>query len=183
MTGKAQRQGAPQRLAARLGRGGEAVYIFVVGALAVAIAGLAAYLAKQPLLFPSLGPTVYLCFEKPLDPSASPRNTLIGHGVGLVVGYAALALFGLLHAPSTLQAGVTPARIGAATLAVALTGALLLLLRAPHPPAGATTLLVSLGLLATPQQLLAIAVGVVLLTVVCWLINRMAGVPVPPWRA
>ena len=94
-------------LTARFGAGGEACYVFVAGALAVALARLAAYLAKQPLLFPSLGPTLYLCFEKPLDPSASPRNTLIGHGVALAVSYASLALFGLLHAPSTLQAGVT----------------------------------------------------------------------------
>jgi CBS domain-containing membrane protein len=46
---------------------------------------------RQPLLFPSLGPTVILFFETPLSPQASPRNTLIGHAVALLAGYASLA--------------------------------------------------------------------------------------------
>jgi hypothetical protein len=31
--------------------------------------------------------------------------------------------------------------------------------------------------------MLAVAVGVVLLTVACWLLNRAIGVPAPPWAA
>ena len=82
-----------------------------------------------------------------------------------------------------LEAGVTPACIGAAAFAVAITGALLILLDAAHPPAGASTLIVSLGLLAAPEKVLAMAAGIVFLTLVAWLINRLLGVPVHPWRA
>ena len=92
-------------------------------------------------------------------------------------------LFGLLDNPSVLQEGMTLARVGAATLSTALTGGILLLLRASHPPAGATVLIVSLGLLQRPSELLVVAIGVVILTVVGWTINRMAGVPMPVWSA
>jgi len=82
---------------------------------------------------------------------ASPRNTMIGHAVAILAGVLSLALFGLLDKPSLLQEGVTLARVGAATLSTAVTGAVLLLLRSSHPPAGATVLIVSLGLLQRPS--------------------------------
>ena len=63
------------------------------------------------------------------------------------------------------------------------TGAALILLRASHPPAGATVLIVSLGLLQRPSELLVVAAGVAILTVVGWAINRMPGVPMPVWSA
>ncbi len=66
---------------------------------------------------------------------------------------------------------------------MALTGAVLLLLNSSHPPTGATTLIVSLGFLQTPPEMVALMVSVVLLTVVGWLLNRAAGVPVPRWSA
>jgi CBS domain-containing membrane protein len=165
------------------GKAGDALYSFVAGALAVAVSGLAAYLSGQPLIFPSLGPTAYLFFESPMSERASPRNTLIGHFVAIAAGALSLALFGLLDDPSVLREGVTLARVGAATLSTALTGAVLLLLRASHPPAGATVLIVSLGLLQTPPELLVLAAGVVILTVVGWTINRAGGMPVPLWAA
>jgi CBS domain-containing membrane protein len=162
-------------------RAGDALYAFVACALAVAVSGLAAYFTRQPLLFPSLGPTALLFFERPMSPGASPRNALIGHLVAVLAGVLCLALFGLLDDPSILREGVAPARVGAGALSLALAGAVLLLLRASHPPAGATVLIVSLGLLKTPVEL-AMA-GVVLLTVVGWLINWTAGVPAPVWGA
>lgn len=175
------RYGVHARLTDRLGLAGDALYTFIGSVIAIAGSSLAAYLFKQPLLFPSLGPTALLIFGAPLAEHSSPRNTLIGHGVAIVVAYLSLALFGLLHAPSVVQAGVTPARIGAAALSVALTGAALILLRALHPPAGATTLIVSLGILSTMQAAMMIAVGVVILTGVGWALNRALGVPVPVW--
>jgi hypothetical protein len=115
--------------------------------------------------------------------NASPRNTLIGHLVAILAGALSLAIFGLLDHPSILQEGVTLARVGAGTLSVALTGAVLLLLRSSHAPTGATTLIVSLGLLQTTREMVELMAGVLLLTVVGWIINRAAGVPVPIWAA
>jgi CBS-domain-containing membrane protein len=57
----------------------------------------------------------------------------------------------------------------------------MVLLRAPHPPAGATTLIVSLGILRQPWQLLLLMVAVALLTFQAIVINRLAGIPYPLW--
>jgi hypothetical protein len=89
-----------------------------------------------------------------------------------------------LDEPAPAPAAGRPARPGedaplaAAALSVALVALLLPPLRASHPPAGATTLLVSLGLLDEPGQLAWVLAGVVLLTAIAWALNRLAGVPV-----
>jgi CBS domain-containing membrane protein len=176
--------GFHKRLVERLGsKRGESVYTFVACLLALAVSGVVAWLFEQPLLFPSLGPTAFLFFETPMAPTASPRNTLIGHFVAILAGALSLAVFGLLDHPSVLQEGVTLARTGAGALSVALTGAVLLLLRSSHPPTGATTLIVSLGFLQTLREMVMLMVGVVVLTIVGWLINRSFGVPMPLWAA
>ncbi len=162
-------------------RGGEAVYAFFACVLALAVSGLAAYAFQQPLLFPSLGPTALLFFEQPMSPGSSPRNTLIAHLVAVLAGALCLHLLGLYDDPSILREGVTLARVAAAALSLALVGAVLLLLRASHPPAGATVLIVSLGLLKTPSELAMIVAGVFLLVVAGWLINRALGTPLPIW--
>jgi CBS domain-containing membrane protein len=171
-------------LVERLGvRGGEVLYNFLGCLLALTVSGLAAYFLKEPLLFPSLGPTAFLFFEYPLASGSSPRNTLIGHLVAVLTGALTLVSFGLLDHPSVLQEGMTLMRIGAAALSMALTGTVLLLLRASHPPAGASVLIVSLGFFHRPIDMLMLMVGVVVLTVVGWVINRAVGVPVPVWSA
>ena len=175
--------GVHEKLVERYGRAGDALYTLIACVLALAVSGIAAYLTKQPLLFPSLGPAALLFFEQPMSAGSSPRNTLIGHLVAVLAGALCLALFGLLDDPSILVEGVTPLRIGAAALSLALTGAVLLLLRASHPPAGATVLIVSLGLLTKPSEMTMIMVGVVILSVTGWVINRAFGVPVPAWAS
>ncbi len=169
---------AAERRAGRLGGGG---YAFATCLVALAAVGLVALVARQPLLFPSLGPTVMLFFESPTQKAAAPRSTLVGHGVAILAGLACLLLFGLTDHPPVLEEGVTGPRIGAAALSVALTALALKALGTPHPPAGATTLIVSLGLLTAPAELLAIAVGVVLVTVLGVAINRLLGVRQPLW--
>ena len=159
----------------------EAVYAFVACLTALGLSGLAAYLAKQPLLFPSLGPTALLFFERPMAATSSPRNALIGHAVAILAGALSLALFGLLDNPSILVEDATPARIGAGALSLAPTGAVLLLLSASHPPTGATTLIVSLGFLQTPSEMGSLMAGILLLTAFGWTLNRAAGVPMPVW--
>ena len=162
---------------------GNAIYTFVGSLLAIGLSGTWAYIVKQPLVFPSLGATAFLIFETPMAEVGSPRNTIIGHTVGILAGVLSLAIFGLLHAPSVYVAGITLGRVGAIALAVALTGGVLRVLRAAHPPAGATTIIVASGLLAKPRQILDILIGVLLLTIAGWCLNRAMGVPEPVWAA
>ncbi len=175
--------GVKRWLYARWGNRGNAVYTFTGSLVAISLSGLAALAFDEPLLFPSLGATAFLIFETPTAEVGSPRNTLIGHGVGILAAALSLALFGLLDEASAFEQGVTFPRVLAVALSVALTGAVLRLLRAAHPPAGATTIIVSSGLLADAGQMLAVAVGVLLLTLAGWLLNRALGVPAPTWAA
>lgn len=162
---------------------GNAVYTFVGSLVAIGLSGTWAWLVKEPLVFPSLGATAFLIFETPLAEVGTPRNTVIGHFVGVAVGVLSLAIFGLLTSPSVYVSGVTFGRVCAIALAVALTGGGLRVLRAAHPPAGATTIIVASGLLHTPHQIADVLVGVVLLTIAGWLLNRALGVPAPLWAA
>src|ERR687886_1317218 len=127
-----ERYGLHKRLVERLGTAGDALHMFAASATAMVVSGLAALLLKQPFLFPSLGPTLYLFFETPMAEQASPRNTLIGHFVALLVGLLSVWAFGLLYAPSVFEQGATPSRIGAAALSLALTEVLLILFGAKH---------------------------------------------------
>ncbi|KOT37823.1 hypothetical protein ADK41_17570 [Streptomyces caelestis] len=166
----------------RMGRIGAGAYACALCGTVLALCGLVGLLVHQPFLFPSLGPTVMLFFESPRQPASAPRNSLVGHGAALLAGVACLALFGLTDAPPVIQQGVTAARIGAAALSVALTALVLKLLAAPHPPAGATTLIVSLGILTSATELLTMALAVVLVTVLGLALNRLLGVRQPVWR-
>src|SRR5262249_52448369 len=112
----------------------------------------------------------------------SPRNTIIGHLIGVLAGYFALVVTGLTQAGPALSVGVTWPRVIAAALSLGLTSGLMVLLRSPHPPAGATTLIVSLGLVTAPGKLVILMLAVVLLTVQAFLINRAAGIPYPLWN-
>jgi CBS-domain-containing membrane protein len=162
---------------------GNAVYTFGCSLLAIALSGLWAWAVKQPLLFPSLGATAFLIFETPMAEVGSPRNTIIGHAVGVAAGVLAILMFDLWNAHSVYITGMTPQRLGAMAVAVALTGGVLRVIRSAHPPAGATTIIVASGLLATPKQLADVLVGVALLTAAGWILNRLMGVPAPLWSS
>jgi CBS domain-containing membrane protein len=159
-----------------------AAFMFLGGLVTIGLLALLAMVFHTPLVFPSLGPTAYLFFVTPTAPAASPRNALLGHALGLLCGYAALWLTGLEYAPSAMLEGVTAARVLAAALSLAATGALMVLLGVAHPPAGATTLIVSLGIVTTPLHLLIIEVAVGLLVLQAIGINRLAGIDYPFWR-
>jgi CBS domain-containing membrane protein len=165
------------------GNRGNAVYTFLGGLLTIALSGTLAWLLKEPLVFPSLGATAFLFFETPMAEVASPRNTIIGHYTGAAVAYFWLLVFGLQHAPSVLDTGFHADRAAAVALSVACTGGILRLLRAAHPPAGATTVIVSASLLATGEQLAALAAGVAVLTITAHIANRLLGVPAPRWAS
>ena len=114
-------------------------------------------------MFPSLGATAFLFFETPMAEVASIRNTIIGHPVGAAVAFVWLNVFGLVGDPSAIATGFTAERVACVALSLGFTGGILRLLRAAHPPAGATTVIVSIGLLTTWDELLILIAGVALL--------------------
>lgn len=71
----------------------------------IAVMAAAAVVTDQPFVFPSLGPTAFLLFYTPQQASASPRNTVLGHLVGVIAGYLALVVFGLTVAGPALAEG------------------------------------------------------------------------------
>ena len=157
------------------------LFAFVNGLIAIAAMSLVALVTGEPFVFPSLGPTAFLLFYTPMLPASSPRNTLAGHAIGAAAGYVALAAFGLLHDPPALASSVTAARVGAAGLSLGLTSGAMVWAGVPHPPAGATTLIVSLGILRKPEQLAVLMVAVALLVAQAFAINRLAGIAYPRW--
>jgi CBS-domain-containing membrane protein len=159
------------------------IFAFINGLVSIGIMSAAAALTGQPLIFPSLGPTAFLLFYTPRAPTASPRNTIIGHLIGVVAGYVSLVVFGLTdHGPAFAE-GVTWARVGAAALSLALTSGFMVWLLAPHPPAGATTLIISLGIMPRPSQHAFLMLAVALLVLQGLVINRSAGIEYPLWKA
>jgi CBS-domain-containing membrane protein len=157
------------------------LFALVNGVISIGLIALAALVTGAPFIFPSLGPTAFLLFHTPMAPTACPRNTLCGHAIGAAAGYFALVVFGLQHAGPALTTGVTWSRVGAAAISLGLTSGIMVWARVPHPPAGATTLIVSLGILHEPWQLAVLMLAVFLLVLQGFGINRLAGIPYPRW--
>ncbi len=158
-----------------------ALFVFVSAVVSMAILGAVARISRTPFVFPSVGPTAILFFFHPMSPSASPRHAIYGHAIGILCGYGSVWLMGLERAPSSLGLPMGFRRMAAVTLSLALSGSLMILLRAAHAPAAATTLIVSLGLVTRPLHLVAIELAVILLSAEAVLINRAAGLPYPFW--
>ena len=140
-----------------------------------------AWACGAPLLAPPLGVTAFLCLAVPLAPSSSPRNAVLGHGLGLASGWVALHLSGAVDLPPALAAGFQPEHVVSAAIAIGLTVLLTEGLSLSHPPAGATTLIVALGVLRTPGQLGAVVLGAAAVAGTSFLLLRAAGVPYPAW--
>ena len=156
-------------------------FALINGLIAIGAMAAVAFATGEPFVFPSLGPTAFLLFYTPMLPAASPRNTIFGHLIGAAAGYLALILFDLTDAAPALATNVTGARVGAAALSLGLTSGAMVWARVPHPPAGATTLIVSLGILREPEQLAVLMFAVLLLVVQGLAINRLAGIAYPIW--
>jgi CBS domain-containing membrane protein len=158
-----------------------AAFNLVNGSLSIGLIATVALLTHQAFIFPSLGATAFILFHLPMAEAAAPRNVLCAHVVGAICGWLCLALFGLLDQPSAFEVGMDYARVGAAALALGTTAGLMALLRIPHPPAGATSLIVALGLMPALAQIPVLIAGVLLLLGQALVLNRFAGIPYPLW--
>ncbi|RQG96082.1 HPP family protein [Natrarchaeobius oligotrophus] len=127
-----------------------------------------AWLSGLPMLFPSLGPSAFVLALFQDGDATSPRRVIGGHAIGVVAG---LLAYHLLAAGVSMTAATAPGSIdglrlaASGVLATTLTAGGMLATDTRHPPACATTLIVSLGLLATPLEGAVIVLAVVALVV------------------
>lgn len=130
--------------------------------------GLLAWGSGQPFIFPSLGPTAFVLAYERLGDRTSSYRIVGGHLIG---GLAGLIAWTALGAGVPITATPPPFSVegfrltASATVSIVLTTWGMMATDAIHPPACATTLIVSLGLLSTPLRV-AIIVGSVSLLVI-----------------
>jgi len=139
------------------------------------VLGATAWATGEPFVFPSLGPSAFvLAFQRRGERTRASRvvgSHLLG-GVAGLAAYTALAAGVVLTAtpPPASPAGLRLAASG--VVSIVLTSWGMLVTDAVHPPACATTLIVSLGLLSTPRQVGIIVVSVTVLVAVHTLVVR-----------
>ena len=119
------------------------------------VLGVIAWGSGQPFIFPSLGPTAFvLAFDHQSDRTQSRRII----GSHLIGGIAGLLAWTVLASGISITATPPPFsgdgfRLAAsATVSIVLTSWAMIATDTIHPPACATTLIVSLGLLSTPLR-------------------------------
>ena len=69
------------------------------GGLAILAIGFLAWITDLPLMFPALGPTVFILFATPTTESAAPRSIIVGHFSGMASGWV------VWHLVSTVAGG------------------------------------------------------------------------------
>ncbi|WP_073947390.1 HPP family protein [Streptomyces kebangsaanensis] len=164
----------------RLGGG---LRLLVLSALLLAGVGAVGRLVGWIVLTTTLGPTAYLLLAHPRSVSARLRSAVTGHALAVAVGLACLAVFGLWTHPSTAaEQHDTGAQIGAQALSVGLTLFLLHVCEAHHPPAAATTLLITSGISRPGPPLYGMLTGLALVLVIAPLMSS-ATAPKQPKQA
>jgi CBS domain-containing membrane protein len=157
--------------------------VAIAGFICIATLGTLALLTRMPWIFPSLGATAFLLLTAPRTAAACPRNTLCAHAIAIACGYGSLLVTGLADAPPVVVTGMDGPRILATALSLGCTAGLMVLLDVGHAPAGATTLIVSLGFSTQPIPLLLLVVegAVLVLVAMAWIVHHLLGMPYPVW--
>jgi hypothetical protein len=110
----------------------------------------------------------------PAQPSSRMYNVIVGHVGGLVAGFFCVWLFNVWNDPVVLtDHQLTGGRLAASTLAMALSMLFGILTRGSHPPAAATVLLITLGSMKDQQQVIAFAIGLIIVAVVGEIVRRL----------
>lgn len=140
----------------------------------ILIVGGIGLLAGSPLIFTSLGPTAFMHAELPHHRSSRFYNTVAGHVLAMGSGFFAVWALDAWSAPAVESSRqITAVRVWAAVVAIVLTALLTLALKANHPPAVATTLLVALGPFDQARDAVTLFVGVVIVAIVGEVFRRL----------
>jgi hypothetical protein len=124
----------------------DTVWVPLASGVLVLAAGAMSLATGKPWLFAALGPTAVMIAHAPGHVTTRFQSVVLGHAAGAACGYLALLLCGVSGAASLGQlGGPSTARVWASAFAVVLTALVQPPLRAWHPPAAATSLLITLG--------------------------------------
>lgn len=144
-------------------------------ALFIFLLSLIAWATGSPFIFPSLGPTAYiLAFDRKISHSA---NVVIGgHACGIAGGLASYFLitdpYNLLMLTEALSTAGMMLGFGA-VVSIFLTTFLMVWLQVSHPPACATTLIISLGILPHWSDGIFILLAVIILYIIYWIFQTI----------
>lgn len=138
------------------------------------VLGVVAWLTGSLFIFPSLGPTAYiLAFDDQLSYSASV--VIGGHGCGIVGGLISYMFIvnpvQLLHLAEPLSSIGLQLALGS-VISLMITAFLMLWFQISHPPACATTLIVSLGIMPHWQDGMLILIAVTIMYAFYWLYQK-----------
>ena len=147
------------------------------------LTGALAMLLREPLLIPAVGGSVYMLLTAPEHEASAPKNVLVGHGLGAAIGWLVLVLFGLRGVPGGQMAALTWTRVAAIATSLALTNAALRATRCSHAPAGASTMIVSIGGLPEAHHILDFELAALVTVVYAIVAHRFSGVEYPARRA
>lgn len=163
------------RLPKLAGRVPDWLWAAPVSALLLLISGGIGLLLGQPWLFPSLGPSALLHAYHPSNPAARLYNTIMGHFLGIAAGYVSVFIFHASAVPAVLSTEqLTYQRLAASVLAMFLTVAGQIPLKAFHPPAAATTLLIALGAFKPGlKELQVLVIGVMIVAFIGEFFRRL----------
>jgi hypothetical protein len=124
----------------------DAVWVPLVSAILILAVGSLSLATRQPWLFAALGPTIVLLAANPGHPTTRFHAIVVGHLVALGSAWIAVLLMGAGDSRTLLAGtGIAVARVWASAFAIATMTAVQPSLKAYHPPAAATVLLVTLG--------------------------------------
>jgi hypothetical protein len=153
----------------------DAIWVPAVAATLIVLAGAIGYWLRQPWLFAGLGPTVLMLASNPGHETTRFRAVVTAHLAAIGCAYLALLLLNANVATAVITRATVPLpRVWASGVSLAMLAILMPQLRAYHPPAAATALLVTLGAYRmTGKTPLALMAGVVAVALVSELLNRI----------
>lgn len=141
--------------------GGVGTYLGVL----LFVLGLLSFVTGQPFLIPSLGPSLFLLGTLPDDEMNYPRRIIGGQYIGAVAGFVAFHLIvgGIDPTASPALSLEVFRQVVSSFVAALLTTFGMYLGDVQHPPAYATTLIVSLGYLTSPRGVVVFMLAVLVM--------------------
>ncbi len=155
--------------------------VFLHSIASMIILGTAAHLTSWSLIFPSLGPTIFLIFYAPSSAMSAPRNTIAAHVAGAFIGWACFQVLLFMDPSAASLPHTALPRIITASIALGFCGILMSLSGIVHPPAASTTLVAGLGMINSPMTVAFMTMALILLCMLAWTMHWLSGIKYPAW--